>query len=434
MADKLAKAAARKHRVPAEVRERLAADDANAETMAIILGRLTYAANNNTAPPKRDSAPTDALGAWRKKSRPGAPSRSRTAVHRPPALGGHILTRVGDEWRCGACRARSRRWNWIAPQRCGGSAAVQWAERAVALAAAAGHEGRGHRRYAYGPLVWCEVCGAYAERFAVGLAKPCPGRPLYASRAAQLRRLQRGRHPLSGLPFREMAVAEHHAVDGGTRCYPIGGAFGSAPEQWGSASGATGTHCQPPACSDTRAATDDRRQSVQAAAGERRRPTEPSGRVTVADRLAALKRRLRDRWDREQRVTAQEPDPPLPPALPVGNVTGRADARDVVEVAQHQVADGASHQSSLLSTRATEQEEVDDSRGSKRRRLLAVLATPTQSLVFRDLPHYTCQLNNFTRPDARNVTRKLMNDCDGEIMNDNASASAQRESKKQRIV
>ncbi len=435
LADKLAKNAARKHRVPAEIRARLAADDAHAESIAIILARLTHAANNATVAPKRDSAPSDGLGAWR-RSRPGAPSRSRTAAHRPPALGGHLLTRVSGEWRCGACRARSARWNWIAPKRCGGSAAAQWAERAAALAAAAGHEGRGHRRYAYGTLVWCDRCGAYADRFAVGLARPCPGRPLYASRAAQLRRLQRGRHPLTGSPFHDAAVAEHHCVDGDSASYPIGGAHGGAPEQWGSASGsASVTSRQPPTRRRVHDLTLNRRFDEHPAAAERQRPAQPSVQTTATDRLAALRRRLREKWGEEQRVTArEEPDPPLPPALPVGSVTRRADAGDAVTVAQHGAAAEASHQSIPPRTRAVEQAEEDDFRGSKRRRLLAVLAAPAQSSLSSYLPSYTTRASNVTRPDARNVTQMLMSDSNGGIMNDNENAHAQRESKKQRFM
>ncbi len=89
LADRLAKAAAAKHRVPADVRARIAADEANAEAIAILVGRITHAANNCDIAglPRRDSAPTDALGAWRKKKR-GTPSRSRTVALRPPTLGG----------------------------------------------------------------------------------------------------------------------------------------------------------------------------------------------------------------------------------------------------------------------------------------------------------------------------------------------------------
>jgi hypothetical protein len=162
----------------------------------------------------------------------------------------------------------------------------------------------------------------------------------------------------------------------------------------------------------------------------------PSGRATATERLAALKRRLRDKWDQEQRVTAREPDPPPSPTLPVGSTTRRADASGAVEVAQHRDAAEASHLSPLPATRAAEREEVDDVRGSKRRRLLATLAAPApaHALSYRVTPHYVVSSCNVTRPDASNAPTMLMNESDGEVMIDGENAVYMRESKRQRIL
>ncbi len=168
--------------------------------------------------------PTDRIGAWARtrEGRGGGCQRTRGGSQRPTTLGGHALVRHRGGWRCTVCRCWSKHWHRMAPQRCEGSATVRWANRAVELAAAgSSQDGRGHDRYAYGDFVWCASCGAYAERFAVGLARPCPGRPLYDSRAAQLRRLQQGRHPLTGVAFGVSADPEHPRADSCSTRYPL---------------------------------------------------------------------------------------------------------------------------------------------------------------------------------------------------------------------
>ncbi len=310
---------------------------------------------------------------------------------------------------------------------------MQWAERAAALATAAGHEGRGHRRYAYGSLVWCDLCGAYADRFAVGLARPCPGRPLYASRAAQLRRLQRGRHPLTGHPFRDAAIAEHYCGDGSTVSYPLGGTMGGVFARWGSVDDLVSIPRQPPARSRTRSAAGDRHVDPMLPAAERRRPTDSRNQASPADRLAALRRRLQSKWDGEQRVTAREPDPSPLPSLPVGNAVGRADDRGVVKVPQHRDDVEASRQSVLPPAHADGHEE-DDARGSKRRRLLTALAASGQGSSSGALPPYLTVTRNVTRTAARHGTMMRQSNGGDVITNDDEPADAQRRSKKQRII
>jgi hypothetical protein len=286
---------------------------------------------------------------------------------------------------------------------------VQWAERAAAISLAIGHEGRGHRRLAYGTLVWCDICGAYAERFAVGLARPCPGRPLYASRAAQLRRLQRGRHPLTGIPFRDDAIAEHHCSDGSTRLYPVGAPAPSAQERWGSVHESTADRRTDP----TRARPSrvmGRSHLAATPVLERRQPTSPVAQPTVADRMTALRRRLQSKWDNEHaQGAALEHDPP-------NAATGSADRGAVppstVEVAQPTPGAGeASHLTHRNTARAYEHgdDEVDDARGSKRRRLVAALAAPVQvsSPPRSTVVTTTRRPCNVTRTDARNDDTRM---------------------------
>ncbi len=261
---------------------------------------------------------------------------------------------------------------------------MQWATRAGAISEAIGHEGRGHRRYAYGTLVWCDICGAYADRFAVGLARPCPGRPLYESRAAQLRRLQRGRHPLTGIPFRDIAIAEHVASDGSTRQYPSGATTSVAQESWGSVHDARADRRTDPARARPSRVMG---RSTPAATPvlERRRPASTAVQPTVADRMDALRRRLQSRWEYERAQGAVlEPGPPV---TAVGSTGCVAVTPSTAEVAQLVVNAGeASHQAHHNIARAVEQgaveptddDDVDDARGSKRRRLIAALSAPVR--------------------------------------------------------
>ena len=56
--------------------------------------------------------------------------------------------------------------------------------------------GRGHQLYRSGALVWCSVCGAYAEQRFKSLKEPCGGAAGRGMRAGQLGRLRKGEHPL----------------------------------------------------------------------------------------------------------------------------------------------------------------------------------------------------------------------------------------------
>ena len=99
------------------------------------------------------------------------------------------------------CRRRSAKWADIAPKRCDGSAAVQWAKRAAAVAGCGGRDGGGHRRMLSADVIWCDRCGAYATDKSKGLTQQCPGLPTDwagGGRPQQLVALRAGRHPKTG--------------------------------------------------------------------------------------------------------------------------------------------------------------------------------------------------------------------------------------------
>ena len=56
--------------------------------------------------------------------------------------------------------------------------------------------GLGHSLYKSGPMLWCCICGAYAEVRLKALKAPCTGAAGEGPRAGQLSRLLRGMHPL----------------------------------------------------------------------------------------------------------------------------------------------------------------------------------------------------------------------------------------------
>ncbi len=100
---------------------------------------------------------------------------------------------------------------------CSGSAAVKWARRALALTGRRdAHHDCSHLRFQTEEIVWCGRCGAYAEKWAVALARPCTGRPSGYGKAAHLRRLRSGRHPQTNRQLQGPTHAEHPT----TPCHP----------------------------------------------------------------------------------------------------------------------------------------------------------------------------------------------------------------------
>ncbi len=166
---------------------------------------------------------------------------------------------------------------------------------------------------------------------------------------------------------------------------------------------------------------------------ERRRPTLPAAQPSVADRMNALRRRLQMRWETERPEDAvPEPDPPLAAEGSTGCV---AVTSSTVEVAQPLATTGeASHQAHHDHARADgrgavespDDENVDDARGSKRRRLIAALSAPAplSSQVVVGPVTTSGVLGNVTRPVARsNGGKRMRMDCGGGIMSDDCVRS-----------
>ena len=190
-ADAEAKAAVEAHRVPVEVRRRVKQEAKRVREAAMWLGRVTHLANSHADAPHRDSESTrwksrrTGSGDLRRHLQPGGPTVA--AEQRPAALGGHVVFRQRSSWLCVVCWRSSSSWDKFAPQRCASSVAE--------------HDSWGHCMMLSGDVHWCLRCGAYAQRKAKGLARPCPGPPgrwQRGGRALQLRALRQQRHPRTG--------------------------------------------------------------------------------------------------------------------------------------------------------------------------------------------------------------------------------------------
>ena len=194
-ADRLAKAAAVAHRVPASVRGRVDAAHARARELALWIGRATAAAGRSELPSGvmgRDSQPGE------RRTWEARPQRARCRVQqRTPELGGHVLEQRGEEWLCVSCLRSSRHWSVLAPGLCSGSALDVWARRAEGQAELLQQASKEHRAVFTGDIVWCDCCGAYASRRAKGIARSCPGKPSDRSATYRLRSLRLGRHPVT---------------------------------------------------------------------------------------------------------------------------------------------------------------------------------------------------------------------------------------------
>ncbi len=288
--DALAKRGAATHRVPEDIRSKVTAARDAAWWMGVTIGHLAVAANQRAEAPHRDSLPT----VNRRGGHVRRPRRRERAVlaPRPLHLGGHDVTRTRAGWKCTVCRCTSTRYLPIAAGRCTGPAADRWARRARALAAAqaqpgaVGSDGAGHRRFITDDTVWCDRCGAYADSFAVGLARPCPGRPTCAGKEQHLRRLRRGFHPATaaafrGVPIPEPAIGAHArpAAAPPTRSE----AWGTGAQQAGRGMALTGVAAADPAERRCRAARADHAAARVAAVQQRVR--ERVGATTARRRI-----------------------------------------------------------------------------------------------------------------------------------------------------
>ncbi len=197
-------------RVPAQVRRRIREEHAAVRGAAYLLGLITHAANHQRDPmgqPLRDSLPR--AHDRRPRGRQG-PRACRT--ERPPQLGGHCMVYVNGQWMCTICRRRSATRAAMTSRRCPGSAAATWAK--LALRAAQAEDARAHRMVSTCGIIWCIACGSYAEHWAVGLTRGCPGPPPRSScRQTALARLRSGRHPKLGTRLRGSPCLEHWSCE-----------------------------------------------------------------------------------------------------------------------------------------------------------------------------------------------------------------------------
>jgi hypothetical protein len=220
-ADRLAKAAAAGSRVPSGCRDAVRDLAGRVTRQARWVGQVTRAANHFRVPGptegdegsyRRDSTARDArvraAHAEYADGGVGRLKRPRGVVEpRPVQLGGHQRVRRNGRWFCLACRAFSRLPRF-ASQRCRGSAVQAWAERASADAGRDVVDGGGHARRLTGPLLWCERCGAYADRCARGLTRPCAKWPANAAAEARRDRLRQRLHPITGEYLAAVTVVE----------------------------------------------------------------------------------------------------------------------------------------------------------------------------------------------------------------------------------
>ena len=101
-------------------------------------------------------------------------------VARPPCLGGHTLTVTTNGTghrvnRCTVCRVTSAKPTFCMT-RCKGSAVDRWAKVAKMMADNGVTDGGGHSRMLSGDVIWCGVCGSYADLKVGGLTEACTGK------------------------------------------------------------------------------------------------------------------------------------------------------------------------------------------------------------------------------------------------------------------
>ena len=141
-----------------------------AKDNAMWIAQATHWANNQPEQPKRD---TQANRFRPRKLAPLAPRPTRVGTLRPDQLGGHTLERTSKGWRCTTCRRQVIEWKTIAPRACDGEAVVRWAKQHKDFDSVCSID-LGHNRVLSGDILWCTVCGSYAESRAVDLPR-CAG-------------------------------------------------------------------------------------------------------------------------------------------------------------------------------------------------------------------------------------------------------------------
>ncbi len=380
LADLLAKRGAACHRVPVAIRNQWKQAVDATHWLALTVGYFTWAANNNDQQPRRDAEPDQGWERTKQRQRRQRP-RPPPCQPRPVALGGHRLTKTLDGWRCEVCRSHSIRWARIAPRVCPGSAAARWAARAKELAARAGvdsdgfggSDGAGHIRFMTDDTTWCDRCGSYADAFAVGLARVCPGRPTCAGKEQHLRRLRRGRHPVTNLPFHGPPVPEP--------C--LGAQHRPSPppplrrEAWGSGGGGDGQRISV----QHRHSADTDGRASHTAEHSRARAAAAAGRIDAV-RLRLLRR-----------VRADHHHPRAPPPLPQA-----AGAGDVA-------SDSRNGGSGLLARQRAETDGEQEAGSRSVRRRITEKSRPTDATVQHVPPASCCSPRGAAERAAEDTPR-----------------------------
>ena len=140
---------------------------------------------------------------------------------------------------CTVCRASSTAHARFATERCKGSAVQSWEARASNDVRVGPHRSGSHVQRLTGGILWCDVCGAYAELRAMGLAGACRRRPRDPAAAWRRNRLREGRHPVTGRPLGGSMVCDPLSF--------VSGDDGFVGGRWGSGAVATGA----PICSSS---------------------------------------------------------------------------------------------------------------------------------------------------------------------------------------
>ena len=214
LADQLAKFAVEEHRVPEQVRKAVKRHFELQEDLIRWIGKVGVMANHSTTPPARDTDASRKAGlqaaAARRALRAncGRSSRTKSITARPAALGGHRLVMANSgRWNCMVCKRSAAKSASLAPGQCNGSVAKRLAARTKAIVDSGGSLGSHHKFMMSGDVLWCSICGAFAEGCGtMALARPCQGKRIRGPRqsygqggrnglAQQLRNLQKGLHP-----------------------------------------------------------------------------------------------------------------------------------------------------------------------------------------------------------------------------------------------
>ncbi len=364
-ADALAKRAALGARAPLAYRAEAAACDEVLRRVGCHLGWTTWAANNGPEAMRRDAVTlTAAQRAERTRRRQAGEDVQRRRVivkhERSPLLGGHYLGYSGGWWECALCWTRARTRTSIASAKCRGSAAARWAQlEAEAMDVASGRGcrgGRAHTRWMTDDIMWCSTCGAYAEQRAVGLASACRGPPPASGsgRTTSLARLRAGRHPKTGVDLRGVPIPEPGGVKrpstedaarwqwGRKQRPPCSARNGAATSSSSSSTaGTSGTRmalASAPGPSTARTSTTTLALATTtapptctpnvAAAGTIGDPPAQAPLATAAQRIAALRERVRQREQHAGSAPTRTPTTHYHAGLAGGSACGARGAID----------------------------------------------------------------------------------------------------------